>query len=67
MMTNARFGGQSRDLPFRELDVHEYSSDQQIRRAVARDLDVSVKKLNPYVIERHANGYMTVRPEAIFG
>ena len=62
-----RIAGQSQDLVLRNLDLNQYSTDKQIRRALASHLDVSLKMLNAYVIERHANGNMTVRPEAIFG
>lgn len=62
-----RFNGQSWDLTFRLLGVEEGSSDQAVREALARYLDVPVAKLAPYVIERHENGNFTVRPEAVFG
>ena len=29
--------------------------------------DVPVRRLAPYVVERHADGNITVRPEAVFG
>jgi len=62
-----RIAGQSQDLALRDLDLNQYSHDKHIRQALARYLEVSLKMLNGYVIERHANGNMTVRPEAIFG
>ena len=62
-----RIAGQSQDLALRDLNLNQHSTDKQIRRALASRLDVSLKMLNAYVIERHMNGNMTVRPEAIFG
>ncbi len=62
-----RFDGRSWDIPFRTLEIGDASSDTEVREALARYLDVSVRKLGPYVVERHTNGNMTVRPEAVFG
>ncbi|MGB0386008.1 MAG: hypothetical protein ACPGWR_14470 [Ardenticatenaceae bacterium] len=66
-VVHIRFGGQSRDLSVNHLNIGEYSTDQQVRQALARHLDVSTRKLRPYVVERHSNGNMTLRPEAVFG
>ena len=62
-----RFEGQSRDVGLAVLDVGEMSSDQELRQALARHLDVSMRKFALYVVERHVNGNVTVRPEAVFG
>ncbi len=62
-----RFEGQSRDVGLTVLDVGEMSSDQELRQALARHLDVSMRKFALYVVERHANGNVTVRPKAVFG
>ena len=62
-----RFDGRSWDIPLRTLDIGEASSDAEVREALARYLDVSVRKLASYVIEHHTSGDMTVRPEAVFG
>jgi hypothetical protein len=62
-----RFEGRSYDLPLADLDLGVLSSDDAVLSALARYLDVSERSLKPYVIERHANGNMTVRPEAVFG
>lgn len=62
-----RFEGKSQDIPVSELDIGRASTDEQIKSAVAGFLDVGAGKLENYVIERHANGNYTVRPEAVFG
>jgi hypothetical protein len=62
-----RFEGRSWDVPLADLDLGSFSSDDDVRAALASYLDVSVRKLALYVVERHANGNMTVRPEAVFG
>ncbi|MBV7327317.1 hypothetical protein KFU94_03480 [Chloroflexi bacterium TSY] len=64
---HVRFQGQSFDLPLRNLDLGHHSFDSDIYRILAKQLNVERKQLNGYVVERHANGNMTVRPEAIFG
>jgi hypothetical protein len=62
-----RFEGRSIDVPQDELDVGAASSDNDIRRALARFLETPEAKLRDYVIDRHDTGNMTVRPEAVFG
>ncbi len=62
-----RFEGRSYDLPLADLDLGALSSDDDVRRALAHYLNVSDRALKNYVVERHDNGNMTVRPEAIFG
>ena len=64
---HVRFEGQSWDIAFDVLDVGDLSSDQDVRQALAFYFDVPVRKFAPYVVERHANGNFTVRPEAVFG
>jgi hypothetical protein len=67
LMLHVRFEGQSRDIAFHVLDVGDLSTDGEIRLALARYLDVTPQRLARYVVERHANGNITVRPEAVFG
>ena len=66
-MLHVRFDGRSLDLTFRVLDVGDLSTDGEIRLALAHYLDVNPQRLARYVVERHANGNITVRPEAVFG
>jgi hypothetical protein len=66
-VVHIRFEGRSLDIPQGDLDVGPASSDNEIKRELARHLDVSVDKLRDYVIDRHDTGNMTVRPEAVFG
>ena len=66
-MLHVRFEGASRDIPCRDLDLGALSSDNDVREALADYLDVPVRKFRAYVIERHDNGNITVRPEATFG
>jgi hypothetical protein len=62
-----RFEGRSLDILQGDLDVGAASSDNEIKRALARYLEVPEAKLRDYVIDRHDTGNMTVRPEAVFG
>ncbi|HZU38663.1 MAG TPA: hypothetical protein VFA18_22240 [Gemmataceae bacterium] len=64
---HVRFEGRSLDIPQGDLDVGLASSDNEIKRALARHLEVSEARLRDYVIDRHETGNMTVRPEAVFG
>ena len=66
-MIHVRFQGQSYRIEATTLDVGNLSSDNEIKQALARHLGVAAGKLAPYVVERHDNGNITVRPEAIFG
>ena len=62
-----RFEGRSYDLPLADLDLGALSSDSDVRKALVTYLNVPDQALKYYVVERHANGNMTVRPEAVFG
>lgn len=64
---HVRFRGRSFDVPLRELQVGVQASDQHIRVALARYLDLNERELDQYAVERHETGNWTVRPEAVFG
>ena len=66
-MVHVRFAGRSFDISLSSLDVGALSADGQIKRGVAAWLDVPANRLNGYTVDRHANGNLTVRPEAVFG
>jgi hypothetical protein len=66
-VVHIRFEGRSMDIPQSDLDVGAASSDNEIKRALARYLETPEAKLRDYVIDRHDTGNMTVRPEAVFG
>jgi hypothetical protein len=66
-VVHVRFAGRSFDIPLSALDLGALSADGQIKRGVARYLDVSVDRFTAYTVDRHANGNLTVRPEAVFG
>lgn len=66
-VVHIRYDGRSLDVPQSELDVGRASSDPEVKRALARYLEVPEGKLRDYVIDRHETGNMTVRPEAVFG
>ncbi len=64
---HARYDGQSFDIPLSGLDVGPGSGDAQIKRALARHLEISEAKLRDYTVDRHETGNLTVRPQAVFG
>jgi hypothetical protein len=66
-MLHVRFEGRSVDIPMRELHLPYRTEDPEVRRAAARYLDVAESRLSDCVLERHATGNWTLRPEAVFG
>jgi hypothetical protein len=66
-VAHVRFEARSLDVPLTELRLGGPAGDADVRRAVARVLDIPEGRLNDYVVDRHENGNLTVRPEAVFG
>jgi hypothetical protein len=66
-VAHIRFDGRSLDVPLADLGVGAAPSDYDIKRAVARHLEVSEDRLRDYVLDRHETGNVTIRPEAVFG
>ena len=66
-LVHVRFEGRSLDVPVSALDLGPGPSDQEVRRVVARYLEAPEVRLHRYMVDRHANGNLTVRPEAVFG
>jgi hypothetical protein len=66
-VVHVRFDGRSLDIPLSDLDVGGASGDADIKGALAAHLEVPAAKLRDYVVDRHATGNLTVRPEAVFG
>jgi hypothetical protein len=62
-----RFDGRSLDVPLAELVGADNVSDHDIKRAVARHLEIPEARLRDYVIDRHETGNVTIRPQAVFG
>ena len=66
-LVHVRFDGRSMDLALTDLDLGSLSSDGDVKRALARYLNVPDSRLREYVVDRHPTGNLTVRPEAVFG
>jgi hypothetical protein len=64
---HVRFEGRSVDIPLRDLDLGVEARDLDVMEAVSRYLDVPVRRFQGHVVERHAAGNWTLRPEAVFG
>lgn len=63
-----RYDGRSYTVPASDLDIGVYSTDEQVRAAVATHLGVPSAKLFSFAIDRNQdNGSLTLRPEAVFG
>jgi hypothetical protein len=66
-VAHVRFEGRSLDVPLADLGVRGDAADQEVKRAVARHLEVAEVRLHDYVVDRHETGNVTVRPQAVFG
>ena len=64
---HVRFAGRSFDVPLATLDLGRAATDAGVKRALAAHLEVAEQRLDDYVVDRHANGNLTLRPEAVFG
>jgi hypothetical protein len=62
-----RYAGRSNDVPLSVLDLADQSTDTAVLNAVSMYFQIPIAKLTTYVIERHKNGNITIRPEAVFG
>ncbi len=67
LVIHVRIMVRSRDISLDTLDIGANSSDEVIRDSVARFMELEPAQLRHTVIERHANGNITLRPEAVFG
>jgi hypothetical protein len=66
-VAHVRYDGRSVDVPLSQLDLSARSADIEIKRALARHLNAPEGQLRGHVVDRHRNGNLTVRPEAVFG
>jgi hypothetical protein len=66
-LVHVRFDGRSFDVSASQLDLSVGASDREIKQALARRLEVSERELADYTVDRHRNGNLTIRPNAIFG
>ena len=64
---HVRYEGVSKDIDLNNLKIDFSTPDAQIKTATAEWLDLSKDVFEKFVVERHENGDMTIRPEAIFG
>jgi hypothetical protein len=64
---HVRFDGRSLDVRFADLDLAAGLSDSEVKRSLARRLEVPEESLRDYVVDRHPTGNLTVRPQAVFG
>lgn len=64
---HVRFAGESFDVPLTNLDIGPASDDARVKQALAGHLDIVPDRLDDHVVDRHANGNLTLRPEAVFG
>ena len=67
MKIHVRFNGRSDNLDFMDIGISNGSTDQEVKTSAARYYDRENDAFDRMVIERHANGNITLRPEAIYG
>jgi hypothetical protein len=66
-VVHIRFGGRSIDVPLNGLDLNAASDELEIKNRLSAYLEVNRRQLDAYVVDRHPNGNLTLRPEAVFG
>jgi hypothetical protein len=66
-VAHVRFEGRSFDIELERLALELNSPERQVRSAIARYLEVNASRLDSYVLDRHPNGSLTLRPEAVYG
>jgi hypothetical protein len=64
---HVRYAGRSTDVPLAALDLTNASDEREIKQRLADYLEVPGRQLDAYVVDRHPNGNLTLRPEAVFG
>lgn len=63
-----RFDGTSQDIELSQLDIGLESSDNDVKGQLSTYLDIPLRKLDNYIIDRDAQtNNITVRPNAVFG
>jgi hypothetical protein len=67
MMVHVRQDGRSLDLHAAQVNITAQMSDAEIRRALARHLDVALDAFEDLVVDRRPGGDIVVRPEAVYG
>jgi hypothetical protein len=65
-VAHVRYDGRSLDVPLAELGAAD-ATDFDVKRAVARHLEIPEERLRDYAIDWHATGNVTIRPPAVFG
>lgn len=66
MTVTVRYNGRSREVAFNRLDLALTASDQDLKRAVERALELPAQALADYEVDRYATA-INVRPQARFG
>lgn len=65
---HVRYEGRSLDITFDDLDIGDLSTDAEVRREVAKFLEVPTQKLANFAIDKNEeSGDITLRPQAVFG
>lgn len=66
-MVHIRFEGRSYEVAEQHLGIQVGMGDRTLKEQVARHLEVSVNRLDTYVVDHRPSGDVIVRPEAVYG
>lgn len=61
-----RYEGRSEELEYGQLDIPENPTDQDVKTAVERHLELNPGALNSYEVDRYTTE-LVLRPQAKFG
>ena len=60
---HVHYGWRHFDISMIGLDLTPSSNDERVKYEIAQFLDVADDCLSDYLIDRHANGNLTIRPQ----
>jgi len=66
LAVHVRFDGRSEEIPLAQLGIAQNATDNQLKHAVARYLDLPADSLSSHVIVRTTQAII-IRPEALYG
>ncbi|MDX1931550.1 MAG: hypothetical protein SFU56_02980 [Capsulimonadales bacterium] len=66
-MVHVRFNGRSTEMDERQLKLTVGMNDADIKARIARHLEIDVRRLDGYVVDRTPTGNIVLRPEAVYG
>jgi hypothetical protein len=56
-------GGRTLHVPLKALGVTPRTDERRLREALASYLEIGVGRLDSYILDRHPNGNLVLRPQ----